>query len=204
MMIKLQPLPYEYDALEPIISEKAMRLHHLSHQQGYVDKLNKTLEVYPEMLGQIGSLYQLISNPKWIPQEIKQSVIDFGGGVWNHAFYWNCLSPNPVRYEDTSRAFQDKVNKTFGSYEDLRDDLILEGTGHFGSGWVWLAETKTGDLRVYSTLNQNTPMMRGHRPILTIDLWEHAYYPDYENGRKEFLEQVIDNLLSWGYASKGK
>ena len=124
-MIKLQPLPYEYDALEPIISEKAMRLHHLSHQKGYVDKLNKTLEQYPDMLEKVGSLYQLISNPKWIPQEIKQSLIDFGGGVWNHAFYWNCLSPNPVKYEETSRAFQDKVNKTFGSYEDLRDDLIL-------------------------------------------------------------------------------
>ena len=136
-MLNLQPLPYDYDALEPIISEKAMRLHHLSHQKGYVDKLNKTLEQYPEMLSQVGSLYQLISNPKWIPQEIKQAVIDFGGGVWNHAFYWNCLSPNPIRYEDTSRAFQDKVNRTFGSYEDLRDDLILEGTSHFGSGWVW-------------------------------------------------------------------
>jgi len=201
-MIKLQPLPYEYDALEPIISEKAMRLHHLSHQKGYVDKLNKTLEQYPDMLEQVGNVYQLISNPKWIPQEIKQSVIDFGGGVWNHAFYWHCLSPNPIKYEKTSRAFQDKVNKTFGGYSDLRDALILEGTSHFGSGWVWLAETKEGDLKVYATLNQNTPMMRGHRPIIGIVIWEHAYYPDYDNGRKEFLEQVIDNLLSWGYASK--
>lgn len=200
-MIKLQPLPYSYHALEPIISEKAMRLHHLSHQQGYVDKLNKTLEQYPDLLNQVGGLYPLISNPKWIPQEIKQDVIDFGGGVWNHAFYWTCLSPNPVRYEDTSRAFQQKVNKTFGGYDELRDDLIIAGTSHFGSGWVWLAETREGELRVYTTLNQNTPMMRGHKPLLTIDLWEHAYYPDYENGRKDFLAQVIDHLLSWVRAS---
>jgi Fe-Mn family superoxide dismutase len=200
-MIKLQPLPYPHHALEPIISEDAMRLHHLSHQQGYIDKLNKTLEEYPNLLGRVGGLYALISNPKWIPQEIKQEVIDFGGGVWNHSFYWSCLSPNPVRYQDTSKSFQEKVNETFGGYRELRDNLILAGTSHFGSGWVWLAETQEGELKVYSTLNQNTPMMRGHRPILTIDLWEHAYYPDYENSRKEFLVLVIDTILSWSRVS---
>ena len=199
-MLTLLPLPYSYGALEPFISEEAMRLHHLSHQKGYLDKLNKTLEDYPGLLKKVGSLYELISNPKWLPQEIKQSVINFGGGAWNHSFYWLCLSPTPLPYEETPRAFQAKVRQTFGGYAELRRELLKKGTNHFGSGWVWIAETQGGELKVYSTLNQNTPMMRGHKPILTIDLWEHAYYKDYDNGREEFLEEVIDNLLSWRFA----
>lgn len=197
--MELSRLPYAYDALEPILSERAMRLHHLKHHAGYVEKLNKTLEEAPALLTGAGGLYELLSNPSWIPRELRESVIDFGGGVWNHDFYWRCLSPSPMSYEASPRWFQAEVSKTFGGYSELRDALILAGVSHFGSGWVWLVSTtdKSG-LRVYTTLNQNTPMMRGHTPLLCIDLWEHAYYPNYESDRKGFLTDIIDVCLDWG------
>lgn len=197
-MIKLKPLPYAYDALEPLLSEKAMRLHHETHHKGYVDKLNTALEGDPTLLNRLGGLYEVLSNPQWIPLELKQSVIDFGGGVWNHDFYWGCLSPSPGSYMDTPEWFQTAVNNTFGGYEQLKDKLIQEGASHFGSGWVWLVLVPhTNTLRVYTTLNQNTPMMRGHVPLLTIDLWEHAHYIDYEANRKDFLTAIIEYILDW-------
>jgi len=191
--MKLQPLPYT--SLEPVLSERAIRVHHLSHHQGYIEKLNKTLEKYPQLLQRVGGLYQLLSNPKWIPQDIKEDVINFGGGVWTHDFFWKCLSPNPQSYETTPASFQAEVSNTFGGYKGLREALISSGVKHFGSGWVWLV--RTPELRVYSTLNQNTPMMRGHIPLLTIDLWEHAYYLDYQNSREQYLKDIIDLVLDW-------
>jgi len=189
--------PFSYGSLEPIISERAMILHHQSHHQGYEDKLKDALQDYPDLLDNSGGLYELLSNPKWIPEEIKDAVINFGGGVWCHDFYWRCLSPNAKPFEKSSKVFQGRVRDHFGSFKKMRAEMISSGTKHFGSGWIWLVEDAEKALRIYATPNQNTPMMRGHKPLMTIDLWEHAYYLDYENGRKEFLEAVFDNLLDW-------
>jgi len=195
----MRALPYEYDALEPVLSGEAMGLHYDVHHKGYEDKLREALRGSPQLLRRVGGLYNLLGNPKWIPREVREEVVDFGGGVWNHDFYWRCLSPNARGYDEGASVYlRNAVEGSFGGYEKLREGLIEGGLKQFGSGWVWLVDVGGGDLRVYSTLNQNTPMMRGHKPLLTIDVWEHAYYLDYGPKREDFLVSVVDHLIDWG------
>lgn len=192
-MMKLKPLPYDYEDLEPIISKEAMIEHHLKHHQGYVDKFNQTLKSYPSLLDSVGGLYALLASPKYIPQEIKDKVIDFGGGVYTHNLFWDSISP--VNTEPYFKGFfKADVDKTFGSIYDLKKELIEVGKSHFGSGWVWLVITKENKLRVMSLDNQQTPLMRGHFPLLCIDLWEHAYYLDFKSERATFLNAIMSKV----------
>lgn len=192
-MIKLKPLPYDYEDLEPIISKEAMIEHHLKHHQGYVDKLNDTLKEHPSLLDRVGGLSALLASPKYIPQEIKDKVINFGGGVYTHDLFWDSISP--VNKEPYFKGlFKADIDKTFGSIYKLKKELVEVGKTHFGSGWVWLVITKENKLRVMSLDNQQTPLMRGHFPLLCIDLWEHAYYLDFKSEREAFLKAMVGKI----------
>ena len=167
--------------------------HHLKHHQGYVDKLNDTLKEHPSLLDRVGGLSALLSYPKLIPLEIKEKVINFGGGIYTHDLFWKSISPvnKEPFFKGVLRA---DVNKTFGSIYDLKKELVEVGKTHFGSGWVWLVITKEEKLRVMSLDNQQTPLMRGHFPLLCIDLWEHAYYLDFKSEREMYLKAVVAKI----------
>jgi Fe-Mn family superoxide dismutase len=193
-MLALQKLPYDYDALEPIISERALRVHHQVHHKGYVDKLNASLRDYPELLERAGGLRNLLARPADIPSEIKEAVINFGGGVFTHDFFWQSLTPLASMPEDIE--FYNLISDSFGSVSRMLKEMVQQGKKHFGSGWVWLVLTQNRELAITTTKNQDTPMMRGHTPLLTFDLWEHAYYLDYLAEREKFLNGVT-GLVNW-------
>lgn len=197
--MELSPLPYGYNEMMPLISEEAMREHHLKHHKGYVDKLNEALSEYPSLLDSVGGLEILLANPKLIPLEVKKKVVDFGGGVYTHDLFWKSLSPRSMEPYFRGELFKE-INSTFGSLPKLKKELIRVGKSHFGSGWVWLVVTETG-LRVQSLDNQLTPLMRGHFPLLCIDLWEHAYYLDYKSDRALFLQKAV-NHINWRNAQE--
>lgn len=196
-MISLKPLPFEYNDFDPVISEEAMREHHLKHHQGYVTKTNDTLKNYPDLLNRVGGLYNLLANPRYIPREIKENIVNFGGGVFTHDFYWNSISPE-VTEENIPQDFLSEIEQEFGGLSQLKKELVDTGMSHFGSGWVWLVSAPR--LRVISTPNQVTPLMRGYLPLLCIDLWEHAYYLDYKSDKKEFLNNMT-GFINWDNVS---
>lgn len=191
-MVTLKRLPFDYEDMEPIICKEAMIEHHLKHHKGYVNKLNKTLTPYPTLLSRVGGLGALLASPKYIPLDIKKDVVNFGGGVYTHDLFWDSISPyNTEPYFSNDLLAQ--VKKDFGGLYELKKELLDEGLSHFGSGWVWLVVTPTG-LRVQSLDNQLTPLMRGHFPLLCLDLWEHAYYLDYKSDRERFLNALIGKV----------
>lgn len=197
--MELSILPYEYKQMSALISEQAMREHHLKHHKGYVDKLNEALKDYPALLDQVEGLEVLLANPKLIPLEIKKQVTDFGGGVYTHDLFWASLSPSSTEPYFRGELF-DEINATFGSLPRLKKEMIEKGKAHFGSGWVWLVVTENG-LKVQTLDNQLTPLMRGHYPLLCIDLWEHAYYLDYKSDRALFLQKAV-NHINWRNAQE--
>lgn len=196
----MKNLPYPYYAFEPIISEEAMIEHHLKHHKGYVEKLTETLKDYPDLVFNLGGVEGLISQPKLIPSEIKEKVIDFGGGVFTHDFFWDSITPNGS-LPSSRHLFMLELRKYFGSIEGVNQELLKVGKSHFGSGWVWLSKTKRNELRVESLDNQQTPLMRGHTPLLCIDLWEHAYYLDHKSDRGSFLEGIIPQI-NWALVAE--
>ena len=191
-MVRLPPLPFDYEDLEPIIGKEAMWEHHRKHHKGYVEKLNKTLSSYPTLLERVGGLGALLANPKHIPLDVKKDVVNFGGGVYTHNLFWKSISPY-TKEPYFSGSFRAQVEKDFGGIYELKKKLIESGKSHFGSGWVWLIVTDTG-LRVQSLDNQLTPLMRGHFPLLCIDLWEHVHYLDYKSDREGFLKAIVGKI----------
>lgn len=198
-MVKLKPLPYDYEDLEPAIGKEALIEHHQKHHKGYVDKLNDALKPYPQLLERVGGLEALLGTPKYIPLDIKTKVVNFGGGVYTHDLFWQSLSPTNTEpfFEG---AFKREVEATFGGLYSLKKEIVEKGIAHFGSGWVWLVVTKDG-LKVQTLDNQLTPLMRGHYPLLCVDLWEHAYYLDFKSDRATFLKSLISNI-NWGNVQK--
>jgi len=193
-MFKLPALAYPYNSFAPIISEKALKVHHLIHYKGYIDKLNTALRDYPDLVERVGGLGPLLGRPSDIPSEIKEDVVNFGGGVFCHQFFWESLNPAPTSLE-TGGIF-DLISESFGSIEAMLEEMVKKGKAHFGSGWVWLVVTKNGDMKVVTTKNQDTPMMRGQYPLLTFDLWEHAYYLDYLADKEKYLTSIC-KLVNW-------
>ena len=192
-MISFNPLPFGYSAFEPIISREAMVEHHLKHHKGYVDKLNDTLKDYPTLLDRVGGLSALLASPKLIPLEIKEKIIDFGGGVYTHNLFWQSISP-VTKEPFFNGLFKADVDQTFGGLYELKREIIEVGKSHFGSGWVWLVIDSQGKLRVQSLDNQITPLMRGYFPLLCVDLWEHAYYLDFKSDRAAFLRAMVGKI----------
>ncbi len=191
MSYQLPDLPYDYDALEPHIDEKTMRIHHDKHHQGYTTKVNNALEgsdftdlPIDELLGKIDD----------VPVDIRQDVINNGGGYANHKLFWTILSPNGGG--EPTGALADAIDDEFGSFEDFKDEFKSTATGQFGSGWGWLCVKDDGSLTLISTANQDSPYMQGLTPILGLDVWEHAYYLKYQNKRGDYAD-AFWNLVNW-------
>lgn len=189
MMHELSPLPYSYDALEPEIDKHTMIIHHTKHHQTYVDKLNATLEKYPDL--QKLSAEELLKDLSKIPKEIKQDVINFAGGHANHSFFWPLLKKDVKQEGEIIQ----EIEKQFGSFYKFKEEFSSKATSLFGSGWLWLVLDK-GKLKIIPTQNQDSPLSEGKIPILVIDVWEHAYYLKYQNKRQEYVDSFF-NIIDW-------
>ena len=192
---EVKPLPYSYDSLEPYINKDTMTLHHDKHYANYVNKLNTALEKYPDL--QKLTLTQLLSNLDTLPKEVKSSVINNGGGVYNHEFFFNLMS-NKKNTTPTGE-LKEKIDKTFGSFDNFKTEFKKRASDLFGSGWTWLVLDKDNTLCIVNTANQNPPISCGLRPIIGIDLWEHAYYLDYKNDRSSYIDNWF-NVVDWSIA----
>lgn len=182
MAHELAPLPYAFDALEPHIDAQTMQIHHGKHHAAYVNNLNAALEKHPELQGK--SAEDLIKDLNAIPEAIRTAVRNNGGGHVNHTMFWQLMGPN-VGGAPTGKV-ADAINGAFGSFDAFKEQMNKGGATRFGSGWVWLVDNG-GKLVVESTANQDNPMMEGKRPIMGIDVWEHAYYLKYQNRRPDYL-----------------
>jgi len=188
---ELPDLPYAYDALEPTIDEQTMRIHHGKHHQAYVDNLNKALDG-TEWDGR--PLEQVLANLSSLPEDKQAAVRNNGGGHANHSLFWQIMKPGGGG--EPTGALADAINDLWGGTGELKSAMNDNGVKRFGSGWTWLAWDGTG-LAVYSTPNQDSPLMQDDVPLLGIDVWEHAYYLDYENRRPDHVKAVLDNIINW-------
>lgn len=191
MAYTLPDLPYEYDALEPHIDERTMKIHHTKHHQGYTNKVNAALEGHSFADLPIEEVLQQINQ---VPQDIRQAVINNGGGYANHKLFWTVLSPDGGGAPSGELA--DDINETFGGFDQFKEKFSSSAAGQFGSGWGWLCVDQNGNLKVISTPNQDSPYMNGLTPILGVDVWEHAYYLNYQNRRPDYL-QAFWNIVNW-------
>lgn len=190
MAIILPDLPYAYDALEPHIDAETMTLHHDKHHATYVANANAALEKHPE-IGE--DLEALLADVSQIPEDIRQAVINNGGGHLNHALFWELMSPEETQI---SQELSEDIDATFGSFEDFKAAFTAAATGRFGSVWAWLVVNAEGKLEVLSTANQDTPIMEGKKPILGLDVWEHAYYLNYRNVRPNYIKAFFE-IINW-------
>ncbi|VTS31664.1 superoxide dismutase [Streptococcus pseudoporcinus] len=190
MAIILPELPYAYDALEPQFDKETMILHHDKHHATYVANANAALEKHPE-IGE--NLEELLADVSTIPEDIRQALINNGGGHLNHALFWELLSPEKTEVtSDVASA----IDEAFGSFEAFKDAFTTAATSRFGSGWAWLVVNKEGKLKVMSTANQDTPISEGKQPILALDVWEHAYYLNYRNVRPNYIKAFFE-IINW-------
>lgn len=192
MAFELPALPYAYDALEPYIDARTMEIHHTKHHQGYVNKLNAALEKHPELQGV--ALEDLLRNIASVPEDIRTAVRNNGGGHANHSLFWTIMSPNGGGAPSGDLAAA--IDAAFGSFDAFKDAFSQAAATRFGSGWAWLVVDGFGNLKVYSTPNQDSPYMDGFTPILGLDVWEHAYYLKYQNRRAEYIQNWW-NVVNW-------
>ena len=198
MAHELPDLPYSHDALEPYIDTKTMEIHHGKHHQGYVTKLNDALEGHSDLAGL--SVEDLLRQIDSVPEGIRQAVINNGGGHANHSLFWSILSANGGGPPTGELAAA--IETAFGSLEAGREEFVTAASTRFGSGWAWLVVDGKGDLKIYSTANQDSPLMNGDTPIIGLDVWEHAYYLNYQNRRPDYIEAFIENLINWDEVTK--
>jgi Fe-Mn family superoxide dismutase len=183
----LPPLPYAEDALAPVISAETLKLHHGKHHKKYIDTTNQLLEKEPLAASALEE----------VVKTAKGKLFNNAAQAWNHDFYWHSLAPKRQR---PSGALLHRLEKDFGSYERFADAFAAAANGQFGSGWAWLVD-KEGKLQVAATSNADTPMAHGIKCLLTVDVWEHAYYVDYRNERERYVSAVLDRL-NWEFAEK--
>lgn len=188
MAFELPPLPYDANALQPYISAETIEYHYGKHHQAYVNKLNG-----------------LIEGTQWANKSLEEMIKEADGAifnnaaqVWNHTFYWHCLSPNGGG--QPMDALADAMNKQFGSFDNFKKAMTEKATGHFGSGWAWLVRNTDGELAITTTDNANNPMRNGQQPLLTCDVWEHAYYIDTRNNRAKYVDQFW-HLVNWAFVA---
>ncbi len=187
----LPRLPYAHDALAPHIDAQTMEIHHGKHHQGYVNNLNAALEGHDDLAKL--DVEELLRNIDQVPDDIKQAVINNGGGHANHSLFWSIMAPNGG--DPSSGEIGEAIKAAFGSLEAANEEFTTAATKRFGSGWAWLVIGDDG-LEIYSTANQDSPLMQGHTPILGIDVWEHAYYLNYQNRRPDYVE-AWKNVVNW-------
>ena len=193
MTIALPNLPFEKNALAPHISERTIEFHYGKHHNAYVVNTNKLIEG-TDLSGQ--DLEAIIT--KTSKDASKASIFNNAAQVWNHSFYWNCMKPGGGGLP--SGAIAKKIDSDFGSYDKFIEQFKNAGVTQFGSGWAWLV-LKDGRLEIMKTSNADTPLAHGLKPILTVDVWEHAYYLDYQNRRPDYLGAFIDHLINWDFAN---
>lgn len=201
MTFSLPQLPYSTDALEPHIDARTMEIHHGKHHQTYVNNLNVALEGLDDLKSL--SVTDLIEKLEQIPEGIRQAVRNNGGGHANHSFFWQCLSPTGGG--SPTGALDDAINQSFGSLEAMKDSFGQAAMKRFGSGWAWLIKDSNGTLSITSTPNQDSPVMNGivsdlGNPILGLDVWEHAYYLNYQNRRPDYVSAFWE-VVNWDFAS---
>ncbi len=189
-MHELPPLPYDLDALEPHIDARTMEIHHTKHHQAYINNLNKALEGHADLAAK--SVEELLGGIDQVPEAILGAVQNHGGGHANHSLFWKVMAPGGgAPAGDLAAA----IDRDFGSFDAFKEKFSAAAGGRFGSGWAWLVVS--GDkLEVLSTANQDSPLMEGKRPILGLDVWEHAYYLNYQNRRPDYI-QAWWNVVNW-------
>ena len=197
MAHQVPPLPYDYSALEPYIDAQTMTLHHDKHHGAYVSNLNAALEKHPQLGSK--SVEDLLRDINSVPEDIRTTVRNNGGGHMNNSMFWQIMKPKGGG-PPTGR-IADEIKKAFGSFEEFQKVFNDTGAKRFGSGWVWLVRSKAGKLEVISSANQDNPIMDGHHAIMGNDVWEHAYYLKYQNRRPEYLAAWW-NVVNWDEVNK--
>jgi superoxide dismutase, Fe-Mn family len=191
MAVQLPDLPYAKDGLAPYISANTLEFHHGKHHRAYVDNTNKLI-AGTELANE--SLETIVK--KSVGDAAKSGLFNNAAQVWNHSFYWQCMKPKGGGKPAGKVA--DKINETWGSFDKFADELKNAGATQFGSGWAWLV-VDGGKLKVIKTANADTPIAHGVKPLLTVDVWEHAYYLDYQNRRPDYLATFIEKLINWDF-----
>lgn len=193
----VQPLPYEYDALMPVIDEETLKFHHDKHYKTYIDNLNNALADYPEL--QKMSLKEMLSNLENLPAAARTPVRNNGGGVYNHELYFDSMK-SPVGQEPAGE-LAEAIKRDFGSYQQWKEQMKQAAVTKFGSGWAWLVADKAGKLSIVQTANQDVPDFAEYTPLLLVDVWEHAYYLQYQNRRADYVEGWF-GLINWRKVQK--
>lgn len=196
MAYSLPELPYAYDALEPHIDAKTMEIHHTKHHQAYINKVNAAIEGKSDLESK--SIEDLMSDLAAVPEDIRGAVRNNGGGTANHNLFWTVMSPNGGG--TPSGELGDAINSTFGSFDQFKEKFANAAATRFGSGWAWLS-VDGGSLLVESTPNQDTPLSEGRTPILGLDVWEHAYYLNYQNKRPDYIN-AFWSVVNWDEVSR--
>ncbi|WOJ96505.1 superoxide dismutase [Fe] [Congregibacter brevis] len=188
MAFELPALPYDQDALEPHISAETLEFHYGKHHKSYVDKLN----------GMVAGTAHESATLEEVIRQSEGGVFNNAAQIWNHSFYWNCLSPNGGG--EPSGALAEAINSAFGSFAEFKEQFSTAAAGNFGSGWTWLVQSADGSVAISNTSNAGCPLTEDVTPLLTVDVWEHAYYIDYRNARPKYLE-AFWNLVNWEFAA---
>ena len=197
MAFTLPELPYQKDALEPHIDAKTMEVHHDKHHAAYTNNLNAAIEKHPELASK--SAEELVKDLASVPQDIRTAVQNNGGGFLNHNLFWEVLSPDGGG--SPSGDLAGAIDSTFGGFDAFKEQFANAAGTRFGSGWAWLVVDGSGGLKLYSTANQDSPLMNGDTPILGLDVWEHAYYLKYQNRRPDYVK-AFWNVVSWDAVAK--
>lgn len=196
-LFDLPALKFAFNALEPAIDARTMEIHHDKHHAAYVNNLNKAFESAPEYFGR--SITAILGEINKVPESIRMAVRNNGGGHANHSLFWEVLTPGGKKAP--TGAFSTELEKAFSSYEIFLEKFTSAATTRFGSGWAWLVLDSEKKLQVYSTANQDSPLMEGHTPLLGLDVWEHAYYLNYQNRRVDYIK-AFWSLVNWSYVEQ--
>ena len=191
MKFELPPLPYERNALEPHISENTLNYHYGKHHQAYMNKLEAAINDTPEAEKSLTEIVKDAAN---------DGVYNNAAQVWNHTFYWRCMKPNGG--SEIPATLKSKIEEAFGSVDEFKKDFANAAATQFGSGWAWLVKNDDGKLSISKTPNAKNPISEGLHPILTIDVWEHAYYLDYQNDRPGYINTFFEELIDWSFVEK--
>lgn len=197
MAFELPALPYAHDALEPHIDARTMEIHHGKHHNGYTNNLNAAIEKHPELADK--SVKELLSDLDAVPEDIRTAVRNNGGGYKNHKMFWTSMSPDGGG--EPTGALADAINAAFGDFASFKEAFSKASATRFGSGWGWLSKKEDGSLVVTSTPNQDNPISEGMTPLLGLDVWEHAYYLNYQNRRGDYVAAFF-NVVDWGTVAK--
>lgn len=188
-------LPYDYNALEPYIDEETMKIHHQKHHAAYTNKLNGVLEGHDDLLAK--SPEWMLDNLNEVPENIRQKVINFAGGHVNHILFWDCMKQNV----QAQGPVVDKIVEQWGSLDKFKEEFTNAASTLFGSGWTWLVKDQEGNLAIVNTINQDNPRSDGMKPLLGLDVWEHAYYVKYRQDRPGYIKNWW-NIVNWGFVNK--